>query len=66
MVKTKAEWISTFRKVGDSILAELLKQRNLKMIRQAKSISASKSIEKAKLPTSILLLNMNLGITRLC
>ena len=66
MVKTKAEWISTFRKVGDSILAELSKTKNLKMIRQAKSISASKSIEKAKLPISILLLNMNLGITRLC
>lgn len=30
MVKTKAEWISTFREVGDSILAELSKTRKSK------------------------------------
>ena len=30
MVKTKAEWISTFRKVGDSILAELSKTKKSK------------------------------------
>ena len=30
MVKTKAEWISTFRKAGDSILAELYKTKKSK------------------------------------
>lgn len=30
MVKTKAEWISTFRKAGDSILAELSKTKKSK------------------------------------
>ena len=30
VVKTKAEWISTFRKVGDSILAELSKTKKSK------------------------------------
>ena len=30
MVKTKIEWISTFRKVGDSILVELSKTKKSK------------------------------------
>ncbi len=30
MIKTKAEWISTFRKVGDSILVELSKTKKSK------------------------------------
>lgn len=45
MIKTKAEWISTFRKVGDSILVELSKTKKSK---KDKASEINKRIKKSR------------------
>lgn len=49
MTKSKEQWISAFREIGDSILADLEKTKKTRMIKHLKSIDVLKNIENKRL-----------------